>query len=384
MIMSANDTLSQEDAEEMLWSADFLDEHDGVFIDFSVLGLILGAVWTQPGKLPPIPKVVSKDKQGAGRVSAWQTVQNSLVDLTASGLTVEIDSKKVALATANEELPLMEHTMTSGAGSPGKTKKWRKNGTTLAGDLAMEKEPPMSPKGKAGPKKFGKLKKVHVQEKKRWSRASVVVGEVAPADVSKRSSNTTDEDESALVRLESAPMCGCGSMMSRRGENEISVSSTLVADWLRDCGSTLDAVELRADFSEYGMAVFAQRDIAAEELAFDLPCPSILDLDMALCDVGVARASELLLSWGISQASIVEFLLCLRLCRARTSEEDRFHAYASNISDGYSETVMNSADEELDHWMKYLERMARNDSAIADLLTSCSQQNCECARKLVS
>ena len=41
-------------------------------------------------------------------------------------------------------------------------------------------------------------------------------------------------------------------------------------------------LEFLCFFSPLGMAVVAQRDIAAEELAFDLPCPSILDLDMAL------------------------------------------------------------------------------------------------------
>ena len=51
--------------------------------------------------------------------------------------------------------------------------------------------------------------------------------------------------------------------------------------WLKHCGGTLDAIELRADGSACGVGVYACRDIGVGELVFAVPQCAILTPEIA-------------------------------------------------------------------------------------------------------
>lgn len=143
---------------------------------------------------------------------------------------------------------------------------------------------------------------------------------------------------------------------------------------LRKGGASLDAVEIRSDPIS-GLGAFAKRDIAVGEVAFTVPIGVMLTSDLAVKDKLVEHVSRSLKKSG--QKDMPEFLMCLRLCRARSCVDDALHAYASSLPstapgaaswpaafrDFLSTTSLGpslaAADAELDGWEALLERVSK-------------------------
>lgn len=151
-------------------------------------------------------------------------------------------------------------------------------------------------------------------------------------------------------------------------------------EWLRKGGSTLDALEVRNDIATCGLGVFARRAIAAGEVVFTVPAKLMLTMKVAPKDSIVARVAELASNW--KEEITPQFLMCLRLCRARSCSDDPFHVYAESLPDAapgaaswpavfrdfLSTTSLGpalaAADAELDQWERVLKRVADAEPAL--------------------
>lgn len=149
---------------------------------------------------------------------------------------------------------------------------------------------------------------------------------------------------------------------------------------LCECGAALEAVEVRHTGPVHGHGVFARRDIDVGEVAFALAANQALTPEVAEQDEVVSRAGTLLRNGG--EQHINEFLMCLRLCRARACARDTLHPYVASLPPiapgvaSWPETFRGFLlsttlcrdllviDAELNAWVKLLQRVAEAEPSL--------------------
>jgi len=205
----------------------------------------------------------------------------------------------------------------------------------------------------------------------------------ASSNVAKRKRQSltfSDEDSAEADRAQAA--AGAQPPPSVTGQNEageFAARCLALTAWLAEGSAKFDTLEVRSDRAACGLGAFALRDLVAGEVVFVVPQKLMLTLEAAMKDTLVASVAKSLQSHG--EQEMPEFLMCLRLCRARRAPDDCFHAYAASMPDDspgaaswpslfrellQSTTLgpsLEAADAELDRWLEVLQRMGDIESS---------------------